>query len=292
MFPSQATIQCAIALAYDFSAQEAALKFIHLTDPHLTAAGELFGIDVNERLRLAVASINQYHPDAEMVMITGDIAHWGEPGAYEYAAKILGDFSMPWYPLAGNHDVKPAYFDGLPHAPKDDDDRTCFRLETPAGAFLALDTTIDGSHAGELDAAQLSWLDQQLALSDNASFLFMHHHPLTSGLTPLDRIQLKNSDALASVIDRYPGTVRHLFFGHMHRTFHGSWRGLPFSTVKSTAHQVAPIFDPAEPMVSSTEMPSYAVVLIDEENVCVHDISYMEEDKYFGYDRDDGKVKQ
>lgn len=265
------------------------MKFIHLTDPHLTAVGELFGINVNERLRLAVTSINEHHPDAEMVMITGDIAHWGEPGAYENAVDICDDFTMPWYPLAGNHDEKPAYFEGLPDAPKDDDDRTCFKLETSAGAFLALDTTVDGTHAGELDDAQLTWLDQQLAESDDAAFLFMHHHPLISGLSSLDRIKLKNSDALASVLDQYPGTVRHLFFGHMHRTFHGSWRGLPFSTVKSTAHQIVPIFDSKEPLVSSTEMPSYAVVLIDDETVCVHDISYMEEDKAFGYDRDNGK---
>lgn len=265
------------------------MKFIHLTDPHLTAAGELFDINVNERLRKAVTSINQHHSDADMVMITGDIAHWGEPGAYEHAAKIFGDLSMPWYPLAGNHDEKPAYFDGLPSAPKDDGDRTCFKLETPAGDFLVLDTTVDGSHHGELDDHQLSWLDQQLAVSDEAAFLFMHHPPMTSGLPSLDRIKLKNSDALAVVIDRYPGQVHHLFFGHMHRTFHGSWRGLPFSTVKSTAHQVTPVFDPGLPLGSSREMPSYAVVLIDDEAVCVHDVSFLEEDTAFGYDRDNGK---
>lgn len=265
------------------------MKFIHLTDPHLTAAGELFDIDVCERLRQAVLSINQRHSDAEMVMITGDIAHWGEPGAYDHATEIFGALNMPWYPLAGNHDLKPAYFDGLPNAPKDDADRTCYRLDVSAGAFLALDTTVDGRHDGELDQPQLEWLDTQLGGADTPAFLFMHHHPMTSGLPALDRIQLKNSDALAAVLDRHPGQVRHLFFGHMHRTFHGSWRGLPFSTVKSTAHQVTPSFDPNEPMGSSREKPSYAVVLVDDETVCVHDISYLEVDTEFGYDRDDGK---
>lgn len=265
------------------------MKFIHLTDPHLTAAGSLFDIDVCERLRQAVVSINRHHADAEMVMVTGDIAHWGEPGAYEHAVRIFGQLTMPWYSLAGNHDIKPAYFDGLPDAPKDDADRTCFKLATSVGSFLALDTTIDGRHDGELDDEQLLWLAQQLTESDDVVFLFMHHHPMISGLPSLDRIKLKNSDALASVIDQFPGQIRHLFFGHMHRTFHGSWRGLPFSTVKSTAHQVTPIFDPDEPLGSSTEMPSYAVVLIDNDAVCVHDISYMEEDTFFGYDRDDGK---
>jgi Icc protein len=265
------------------------LKFIHLTDPHLTAAGELFNIDVCGRLRLAVASINEWHQDAEMVMVTGDIAHWGESGAYEFASEIFGELTMPWYPLAGNHDEKPAYFNGMANAPRDENDRTCYKLQTSAGLFLALDTTVDGTHAGELDDAQLAWLDQQLGATDDSAFLFMHHHPLTSGLMALDRIRLKNNDALANVLDLHPGSVRHIFFGHMHRSFHGSWRGTPFSTVKSTAHQVSPRLNIDEPLVSSSEMPAYAVVFIDDEAVCVHDISYLEFDKEFGYDRDDGK---
>lgn len=268
------------------------MKFIHLTDPHLTAEGVLFDIDVCERLRLAVASINRDHADAEMVMVTGDIAHWGEPGAYDYAAEILGGFAMPWYPLAGNHDKKPAYFDGMPDAPKDEAGRTCFKLETSAGMFVVLDTTIDGKHAGELDTQQLAWLEHQLSESDRSAFLFMHHHPMVCGISALDRIKLENSDALAAVIDRHPGQIRHLFFGHMHRTFHGSWRGLPFSTVKSTAHQVTAEIHSDLPLISSRECPAYAVVLIDDDTVCVHDISYLEKDKAFSYDRDNGKPTQ
>lgn len=265
------------------------MKFIHLTDPHITASGELFEIDVCERLQLAVSSINRNHGDAEMVMITGDIAHWGEPDAYAHADEILNKLQMPWYPLAGNHDEKPAYFDGLTTAPRDADGRTCFRLDTGAGAFLCLDTTVDGTHAGELDDQQLDWLGQQLANADDAAFLFMHHHPMFSGITAMDRIKLKNSDALAAVIDANPDVIRHLFFGHMHRTFHGSWRGLPFSTVKATAHQVAPVLGADTPLESSREMPSYAAVIISPEAVCVHHVSFMEEDTVFGYDRDDGK---
>ncbi len=268
------------------------MKFIHLTDPHLTAAGSLFDIDVCERLRQAVASINHHHGDAEMVMVTGDIAHWGEPGAYDHAAEIFAEFTMPWYPLAGNHDKKPAYFEGLPMAPRDDGDRTCFHLETSGGLFLVLDTAIDGQPEGELDDVQLAWLDQKLSESDRSAFLFMHHHPMISGISALDQIKLENSDALAAVIDRHPGQISHLFFGHMHRTFHGSWRGLPFSTVKSTAHQVTAEIHSDLPLVSSREMPAYAVVLIDDDAICIHDISYLEEDKAFTYDRDSGKPSQ
>lgn len=271
-----------------FSDNIAAMKFIHLTDPHLTAAGDLFEIDVDARLRDAVASINRRHADAELVMVTGDIAHWGEPEAYTRARDALGALAMPWYPLMGNHDVPDAFFAGLPNAIRDDAGRACFRLDTSAGPFLALDTLADGTHAGRVDEQQIAWLDGELAMSDRA-FLFMHHPPMKTGIAGLDRIPLLNPDELSTVLKAYPGTVRHLFFGHMHRAFHGSWRGIPFSTVKATAHQVAPIIDIESSLTSSREMPAYAVVLIEDDQVAIHDVSYLEEAAEFAYDREAGR---
>lgn len=265
------------------------MKFIHLTDPHLTAAGDLFEIDVDARLRAAVTSINTHHADATLVMITGDIAHWGEVGAYTRARAILGDLVMPWYPLIGNHDVREAYLSGLPEAPRNDDGQACFRIDTDAGTFLALDTQVEGTHAGCIDDKQLVWLKGEFAATTGDVFLFMHHPPMPSGIAALDRIKLQNPDDLSTILDARPGRLRHLFFGHMHRAFHGSWRGIPFSTVKSTAHQVVAELNDDGPLISSREMPAYAVVLVTTESVAVHDVSFLEEDKAFSYQRDRGR---
>jgi Icc protein len=273
-----------------FSSNIAAMKFIHLTDPHLTASGELFELNGDRRLRDAVASINRRHADAELVMITGDIAHWGEPEAYKRARDIFGGLAMPWYPLIGNHDVAEAFFAGLPNARSADADRACFRVDTSAGAFIALDTLTEGTHAGMIDERQLGWLDKELSSADGDAFLFMHHPPVKTGINGMDKIPLLNPDDLGAVLGKHPGKVRHLFFGHMHRAFHGSWRGVPFSTVKATAHQIAPIFGKDEPLTSSRELPAYAVVLISDDQVAVHDISYMEEETEFTYDRNSGRT--
>lgn len=265
------------------------MKFIHLTDPHLTASGSLFEIDVDARLRAAVASIAKHHADAALCMITGDIAHWGEPEAYERARSALGGLPMPWYPLIGNHDVRDAFFAGLPDTPRDGAGRACYRLDVDAGRFLVLDTLTEGTHAGLIDAEQLAWLETEIAASKSDVFLFMHHPPMPSGIAGLDNILLNNPYDLAHVLDAYPGRVRHLFFGHMHRAFHGSWRGIPFSTVKATAHQVFPTLEKGRPLVSSREMPAYAVVLVSAESVAIHDVSYLEEDLAFDYDRNAGR---
>ena len=178
----------------------------------------------------------------------------------------------------------------MPNAIADDAGRACFRVDTGAGAFIALDTLTDGTHAGLLDERQLGWLDSELSAVEGDAFLFMHHPPVKTGINGMDRIPLMNPDDLGAVLAKHPGKVRHLFFGHMHRAFHGSWRGIPFSTVKATAHQIAPIFNTDAPLTSSRELPAYAVVLISDDQIAIHDISYLEEETEFSYNRDSGRT--
>ena len=67
------------------------MKFIHLTDTHLVPAPRrLFALDPRARLTAAVADINRRHADAAMVAVTGDLTHWGEPGAYADLRAITG----------------------------------------------------------------------------------------------------------------------------------------------------------------------------------------------------------
>ena len=112
----------------------------------------------------------------------------------------------------------------------------------------------------------------------------MHHAPMVVGIEEMDRIRLRNSDDFVAVIEGF-NKIRHLFFGHLHRACHGSWLGIPFSTVRAVAHQIALNLKPAAPLFGSGENPAYAVVLVSDEAVVIHDHSYLEEDNIFPYDR-------
>ncbi|MDA0998827.1 MAG: metallophosphoesterase, partial [Proteobacteria bacterium] len=214
-------------------------------------------------------------------------AHWGEPEAYGRVRSALDGLVIPWHPLIGNHDNRAAFLAGLP-AVADRDGYVQFVLDTDAGRFIALDSLVEGSHGGMLDEARLAWLDARLAeTADREIFLLLHHAPIISGIAGLDAIRLGDADGLFNVLAKYR-LPRHIFFGHMHRSCHGSWRGIPFSTVKATAHQVHPDFGRDAPLTASRELPAYAVVLIGPEQVVVHDVSYLEEDTAFDYDRDNG----
>jgi Icc protein len=264
------------------------MKLIHVTDPHLVAPpAELMGIDGRDRLARAVASINAHHADAELCVVTGDLTHWAETGAYAAFAGIMSDLALPWYPLVGNHDTRDGLRAALPDLAWSADGFLHYTVETSAGRLLMLDTLDEGKASGRLCEARLRWLRNELtrALADKCSvFLFMHHAPMAVGIHGVDAIRLANGGDLAACLRGFTH-VKHLFCGHLHRACHGSWKGIPFSTVKATAHQVAPIFDDTTRLTASRELPAYAVALIGPDGVVVHDHSYLEEDTVIEYDR-------
>jgi Icc protein len=65
------------------------MKFVILTDTHLVPDGRLYALDPAERLGAAIQAINRCHDDLTFVIVTGDLAHWGELGAYEVLRKRL-----------------------------------------------------------------------------------------------------------------------------------------------------------------------------------------------------------
>ena len=93
------------------------MKFVILTDTHFVARGrKLYGLDPTERLGAAVDRINRDHPDISFVIVTGDLAHWGEDAAYENLASVLADLNAPTILMMGNHDKRDPfgrYFPGV-----------------------------------------------------------------------------------------------------------------------------------------------------------------------------------
>ncbi|MBT6095056.1 MAG: phosphodiesterase [Rhodospirillaceae bacterium] len=264
------------------------MKIIHLTDTHLVAPPQtLFGLDGRQRLADAVASINAEHADAALCMVTGDLTHWAEPGAYDALIEILGQLSMPWHPLIGNHDTRETARAALPDLPWSADGFLHYTLDTSAGRFVILDTVDTGKAGGRLCEDRLRWLRNELTDSLGQKqdvYLFMHHAPFKVGVNGLDLIRLANGEDLAACLRGF-NHVRHLFFGHLHRACHGSWNGIPFSTVKATAHQVALIMDDETPLTGSTENPAYAVCLLEDDRVVIHDHGYLETDTSIAYNR-------
>jgi len=89
----------------------------------------------------------------------------------------------------------------------------------------------------------------------------------------MDLIPLEDGEGFGALLAGKD--VRHLFFGHAHRTISGQWRGIPFSALPSLNHQL-PLVGGSVPTVYSEEPAMYAVVLIENDCTIVHADAYLD----------------
>ncbi|MCG8595881.1 MAG: phosphodiesterase [Kiloniellales bacterium] len=261
------------------------MKIIHLTDTHFVPPGKtLYGGDPQATLAAAVADINRHHADADLVCITGDLTHWGEPAAFASLDETLQPLIPPLQLLIGNHDDRTAFAEQFPDQRRDEAGFVQSCRRTGQGRLVFLDTVQPGTHAGWYCGTRRAWLARQLqaaAAADEAVFLFMHHPPFKTGLAPLDRIALQEPEHFAATIAPHAGRIRHLFFGHIHRPLGGSWRGIPVSSLRAMNHQCWLDFAAEDEIAGSFEPPAYAVVLIDAESVVIHTHDFLDRSRKF-----------
>jgi 3',5'-cyclic-AMP phosphodiesterase len=252
------------------------MKFIHLTDPHLMAPGvKLHGLDPGARLAACVRSIAEHHADAAFCVVTGDISDRGEAAAYALASEVLAALPMPVHVIPGNHDERAAFVHAFADAAVDENGFVQNAIVNPAGHFLLLDTVSPqhGSSGGYCKPRR-DWLAARLQeAGDRPVYLFMHHPPFDVALPDLDAIGMVEHEKFAALVAR-AGNVRHLFFGHVHRPISGLWRGIGFSTLYGTNHQVRLDFHGCGRLAFTSEPPAYSVVLIEPDLILVHTHHY------------------
>ncbi|MGF1447401.1 MAG: metallophosphoesterase [Pikeienuella sp.] len=259
------------------------MRFVTLTDTHFVPPGEmLYGLDPAARLAPALDLIATQHRDADFLLITGDLAHRGEPAAYLALAEALAGLPIPVHLMLGNHDARSAFRAAFPMTADIPGGFVQHRHDLGAASLLCLDTLIDipGRHEGALCQTRLSWLADQLSAlpADAPWVLAMHHPPSALGLPNMDAIALdpSHAEALAAVIAARPPVL--MLCGHVHRPVMGVWRGVPFRIQRATAHQVA--YRPArsERLMFSHEGPEFGVVTLERDGaVVVHTRSYLDE---------------
>ena len=132
-----------------------------------------------------------------------------------------------------------------------------------------MDTLDEGKVGGLLCQRRLEWLAGQLDTRvEQETLLFLHQPPL----------RLEGGEALAEMIGG--GRVKHLFFGHVHRPLHGSWRVIPISSQHSTLHQFVYTFG-SSIMQGCHEPPTFAAVNMVDGNVVINPHSYLDDSPRF-----------
>lgn len=256
-------------------------KIIVFTDLHMLPEGQtIIGLDPFARLAAGLNHATRLHPDADRLIITGDLTHHGDAASYQRVRSLLEACPLPVSMTIGNHDRREAFQAAFPEVARDENGFVQECIDLDDVRLVILDTYIpvakgDPDYSkGLLCAQRLAWLDRQLAeAGDRPVLIFMHHPPHDTGFRGMDAIKLINGEDFYAVVERH-GNVRHLFAGHVHRTIGGSHRGIPFSIFKSPLHQQPMPFDINDTSSSVDEPGAYGIVVTTPHGLQVHTEDY------------------
>jgi 3',5'-cyclic-AMP phosphodiesterase len=231
-----------------------------ISDPHIFHSAGKFEPRGEAGLQRAVAHLNSLPGTPDVVLLTGDCAHRGQPIEYERVRELVSALKAPAYVIPGNHDDRASLRESFGSQGVEPlDGFVQFVVDGHPVRLIALDTSLPGRDEGGLSTAQLDWLDARLAeRREQPALIFMHHPPFLTGIPVYDDIGLLDAEAFGAVIDRHP-QVEAIVAGHLHATMTRRFHGTVAMTCASTNHQMLPDLT-AEKVLAAVMEPAACLV--------------------------------
>lgn len=196
--------------------------FIHLTDLHLVESddGQVNGLHPAQRLRAVLDRLRMTELQPAFILITGDLVNNGQAAEYTTLNRLLPELQSLGAPLLfgmGNHDARRPFRQLILGQTAIDESQPYYHSTQIHGVnVIMLDSHVPNQVYGYLDAAQLAWLDEELAKPMAIGHLIaLHHPPVSSTVALLEPLGLHNADALAAVVSRH-NNVLGILSGHIH----------------------------------------------------------------------------
>jgi predicted phosphodiesterase len=143
---------------------------------------------------------------SEFLIHTGDLVNKGTKAQWQKFENLMADFTLPFYPVAGNHDSLGGALDGY-----------LASSGAPAVHYSfdrgAIHFTLADSHNGGITAIERDWLRNDLAATNlPVKMVFLHHPPFDPDGT--DHIMaFGNDEFMALMVEQ---AVDYVFAGHIH----------------------------------------------------------------------------
>jgi 3',5'-cyclic-AMP phosphodiesterase len=231
-----------------------------ISDPHIVERGiEMSpGLDTAPFLTAAVRHLMGLSSVPNLVLVTGDLVNDGGPDQYDHLRELLAPLTLPYCLVPGNHDdvdTMRAYFPR--HAAGVGRPRGDEVIEGEV-RVVVLDSSRRDEPAGELDDAQLAWLEAVLeADRSKPTVIALHHPPFRTGIDVMDVMGLSTRTAAAfeAIVSRH-GQIERILAGHLHRSITARFGGTIAMTVPGTAHAVTLALHPDDPPAWNLEPPA------------------------------------
>ncbi len=269
------------------------MQFIHITDPHVDIHKQHYGVDSFECLSRAVDHAVQHVPQADFLVVTGDVANNGDKESYRAVREILSRAPCPSFVVPGNHD-NPSVMAEVFHRTSSISLEEAAHLtggiwtdvlQTKLLNAVFLDTHLENEGAGAVSRQAMELLLNVLG-ENSHTLVFMHHPPFESGIAAMDVIGLNNSAELLAMLQRAENKPAGIFCGHLHRSISGIWNGIPVWCLRSTSHQVD-MFDPnSEQIACCSEAPEYGLAVLTQSetkgaDILFHTVRFTESEQVF-----------
>jgi len=230
------------------------LRFVQITDHHLTEGDLLRGYSTEHALRTVLRHIAETAGPIDFIVSTGDLVQNGSVTEYRRFLELLGAEpsgrfpgpliaygqglpGIPCYLLPGNHDLRPTMLSSLfPASPPAE--RLNDWFDHGGLRFIC----VDWGGENKAQATPELWDVLDRGLDGRPAVILMHHHVTPMGHPRLDTMI---ADTVADFGARIAGRgVVAILSGHSHATFERELAGVPVWGLRSTCFQFVPIEGP------------------------------------------------
>ncbi len=230
------------------------ITLIQISDCHLgDNADDLFlGLNTEETLLAVLDLVLEKYPNADVIVLSGDISNTAQGIAYPRLISYLQDkigTQIPWLWLPGNHD-----------------DNALMQAAVGEG-FLAseifghwqlscLDSSIHKKVEGHIAASELERANNILQMApDKHHLIFVHHHLMPVNCAWLDPQLIDNAQQVLQQWQDYP-QLKLIVHGHVHQEIHQRHAHIDIIASPSTCIQFKPNSDE---FGLDTKMPGFRV---------------------------------
>jgi 3',5'-cyclic AMP phosphodiesterase CpdA len=140
--------------------------------------------------------------------------------------------------------------------------------------LVLLNTAGTGKAHGRMEEEQLLWLSEDLrSNNDKPVLIFMHHHPVDSGIPWLDKMKLENSDAFWDIIPPYSKNILGVFFAHLHIQISTIVRGVLVASPPAICFQYSGRGDASKAELSA-EQPGFNLIDVEDRQVRIRTVRF------------------